>query len=51
MDVHVCSCWQLLKVKADFRWGDGSTGLTHAPPDTPRCGFEGEKCGEAEYLG
>ncbi|KAI0242808.1 Atrial natriuretic peptide receptor 1 [Lamellibrachia satsuma] len=35
---------RLLKVKADFRWGDGATGLTHAPPDTPRCGFEGEKC-------
>ncbi|XP_048242555.1 atrial natriuretic peptide receptor 2-like isoform X1 [Haliotis rufescens] len=33
-----------MEKKISARWPDGKVGQENAPPDIPKCGFEGEKC-------
>ena len=38
---YFCQSWGFSSAPI---WGDGSTGINNAPPDEPKCGFDGSKC-------
>ena len=42
-------CVQSINEYEEGIWGDGRRGVSNAPPDVPRCGFDGGKCPSTSF--